>query len=131
MGFPTFCYNQLIIQPPLPSYSFANQTVIITGANTGLGLETARHIARLGASTIIFAVRNTFAGETARQDIESSTGRPGACEVWHLDLGSYESVLSFAEKALHLPRLDALITTPPSQQRSSLLLREATNTRLQ
>ncbi|KAL2814697.1 hypothetical protein BDW59DRAFT_176347 [Aspergillus cavernicola] len=109
MGFGTFVYNQLVVQPPLPSLSFADQTVIITGSNTGIGLETARHIARLGAHKIILGVRNLSAGETARQDIETSTGRPNACEVWHLDLASYDSVLTFADKALSLPRLDALI----------------------
>ncbi|KAL3470543.1 hypothetical protein BJX99DRAFT_267391 [Aspergillus californicus] len=109
MGFLTFAYNQLYIQPPLPSLSFTNQTVIVTGSNTGLGLETARHIARLGAHKVILAVRNLSAGETARHDIEISTGRPGACEAWPLDLADYDSVLAFADRALDLPRLDALI----------------------
>ncbi|KAL5340502.1 hypothetical protein BJX70DRAFT_396748 [Aspergillus crustosus] len=111
MGFPAFFYNQIIVKPSLPATSFANQTIIVTGSSTkpGLGREAARHIARLGAGKIILAVRNTSAGEIAKQDIESSTNRPGVCEVWELDLASYDSVLAFAEKALQLARLDVLV----------------------
>ncbi|KAL4881355.1 hypothetical protein BJY04DRAFT_188714 [Aspergillus karnatakaensis] len=109
MGFPTFCYNQLIVQPQLPTTTFTNQTIIVTGSNTGLGLATARHITKLGAEKVILAVRNTSAGEAARQSIDSTTGRTGVCEVWPLDLSSFDSVLSFADKALTLPRLDVLI----------------------
>ncbi|OJJ52470.1 hypothetical protein ASPSYDRAFT_51893 [Aspergillus sydowii CBS 593.65] len=106
---PSFLYSQLFVTPPLPSKSFADQVVIVTGSNVGLGLEAARHIARLGASKVILGVRNVSAGEAARQDIESSTGRQNAVEVWQLDLSDYDSVLSFAERAQSLPRLDAVI----------------------
>ncbi|OJJ03945.1 hypothetical protein ASPVEDRAFT_43415 [Aspergillus versicolor CBS 583.65] len=106
---PSFLYSQLFVTPPLPSKSYADQVVIITGSNVGLGREAARHIARLGAHKVILAVRNVSAGETARQDIESSTGRPNAVEVWQLDLSDYDSVVSFAERAQSLPRLDAVI----------------------
>ena len=41
--------------------SFAGRTVIITGANSGLGAMTARELARNGAK-IIMAVRNTEQG---------------------------------------------------------------------
>ncbi|CEN59564.1 hypothetical protein ASPCAL02012 [Aspergillus calidoustus] len=109
MGFPTFVYNQLFVHPQLPPYSFAQLVVIITGANTGIGLETARHISRLGAAKVILAVRNLASGEAARASIESSTGRASGIEVWHLDLADTASVLAFADKALALPRLDAFI----------------------
>ncbi|KAL3461425.1 hypothetical protein BJX64DRAFT_261080 [Aspergillus heterothallicus] len=111
MGFPSFVYNQLLVHPQLPPYTFADQTVIITGSNTGIGLETARHISRLGAGKVILAVRNLASGEAAKQSIESSTGRaPDSCvEVWHLDLADTHSVLAFADRALTLPRLDAFI----------------------
>ncbi|KAL2852452.1 hypothetical protein BJY01DRAFT_96757 [Aspergillus pseudoustus] len=111
MGFPTFVYNQLLVHPRLPPYTFADQTVIITGSNTGIGLETARHISRLGAHKVILAVRNLASGEAAKQSIETSTGRaPGTCvEVWHLDLADTHSMLAFADKALALSRLDAFI----------------------
>ncbi|RDW60398.1 putative short-chain dehydrogenase/reductase family protein [Aspergillus mulundensis] len=110
MGFPTFCYNQLLVTPTIPTASFDGQTAIITGSNTGLGLETARHIARLGGSKVILAVRNIAAGEVAAKDIERTTGcAPGTCEVWHLDLASARSVLEFAERAKGLERIDTLV----------------------
>ena len=82
----------------------------MTGSNVGLGKEAARHFARLGASKIILAVRNSAAGEEAKKDIETST-KCGAdvLEVWTLDLLSYESCNAFAERAAKLPRLDVLL----------------------
>ena len=105
-----FLYSQLFVTPKHPDTSFEGQTVIVTGANTGLGKEAVRHIARLGASKVILACRNIKAAEEARQDILTSTKvDPSILEVWQLDLSSYESVKAFAERASKLPRLDVLL----------------------
>lgn len=104
-----FLYSQFLVRPPYPTHSFNGETVLITGANVGLGLEAARHIVRLGAARVILGVRNVQAGEAAAKDIESSTGRSGICEVWKVDLASYESVLAFGGRIANLPRLDAAI----------------------
>ena len=48
--------------------SFAGRTVIITGANSGLGAVTARELAGRGA-TIIMAVRTTCKGEAAARQM--------------------------------------------------------------
>ena len=104
----------LIKQPfqhlPYPASNFFGKTVIITGSNTGLGKEAARHIARLGAKTLILAVRSLEKGEAARQDTEQSTkcGKD-VVQVWHLDMASYSSVLEFVGRATKLQRVDALI----------------------
>lgn len=60
----------------------SGKTYVITGGNSGLGLETARHLVEFSASRVILAVRNLKAGETAREDIEKTTGRKGVVEVW-------------------------------------------------
>ncbi|KGO76128.1 Short-chain dehydrogenase/reductase SDR [Penicillium italicum] len=86
-----------------------DQTVLITGANVGLGLEAARHITRLGAARVILGVRNVAAGKEAKENIEKSTGRLGVCEVWEVDLASHASVLAFGERISKLPKLDAAI----------------------
>ncbi|PGH31738.1 hypothetical protein GX50_05461 [[Emmonsia] crescens] len=111
MGFmAAFFYSQLFVTPKYPNESFANQTIIITGSNTGLGLEAARHFARLDAKKIIIAVRNVVAGEKAKELIETSSGRANICEVWELDLASYASIKAFAQRAsTELPRIDVLL----------------------
>jgi NAD(P)-dependent dehydrogenase (short-subunit alcohol dehydrogenase family) len=82
----------------------------VTGANTGLGLEAARHLVQLGAAKVIMGVRNVTAGEEARADIQATTGISNVAEVWALDLSSYSSVKAFAKRVTEeLDRIDALI----------------------
>lgn len=104
-----FFYSQFFIKPEYATQSFTGQTVIITGANVGLGLEAARHIVRLQAAQVILAVRNPATGEAAKRSIEQSTGRPGVFQVWHFDLASFDSVQSFAERVARLPRVDCVV----------------------
>lgn len=85
-------------------------TYIVTGANTGLGFEAAKHLVALGAAKVILGVRNISAGDAAKIKIEEATGILNVAEVWALDLASYESVKSFAKKVTaELDRVDALI----------------------
>ncbi len=84
------------------------RVAVVTGANAGLGLETVRGLAGLGA-TVVLAVRRPDAGEAARAEIEAA--QPDArLEVMPLDLGSLESIRHFAEafQGTH-DRLDLLI----------------------
>lgn len=106
----SFFYSQLFVKPAYPTRMLNGQTVIVTGSNTGLGKEAARHFARLGAAKLILAVRNTKAGEAAKADIEKTTQcGPGTVEVWPLDLGDYASVKAFASRASReLERVDVL-----------------------
>lgn len=109
-GFmPHFLYAQFFITPPAPTTDLTGKTLIVTGANTGLGKEIARHYVRLNAEKVIIACRSLEKGEAAKKDIEEQTGRKAAIDVWQLDLGSYESVKQFAEKAKTLKRLDSLV----------------------
>lgn len=86
------------------------RTYIVTGANTGLGLEAARHLVRLGSATVIMAVRDPYSGLRALADIESSTGISGVAQAWELDLSSYASVIAFAKRAIEkLDRIDVVI----------------------
>ncbi|KAI4244369.1 MAG: hypothetical protein LQ352_006840, partial [Teloschistes flavicans] len=105
----SFLRDQLITSLPYPSTAHTDQTVIITGANVGLGFEAARHYVRLGAAKVILAVRTVEKGEAAKKEIETSANRQGVVEVWPLDLSSYASVKAFAKRAESLPRLDILL----------------------
>src|SRR5690606_38613238 len=73
--------------------SFSDRTVIVTGANSGLGLVTERELARVGARVII-AVRNTTKGEAAAEQM-TGPGH-GPVEVRALDLQNLASVREFA-----------------------------------
>ncbi|KAI1612043.1 hypothetical protein EDD36DRAFT_272741 [Exophiala viscosa] len=109
----TLLYSQFFNPPPYPANSFANQTVIVTGSNVGLGLEAARHFYRLNCTKLILAVRTISKGQTAKEDIvRSVTHRADAdaIEVWSLDLNSTASTLAFAERVKkELARLDVLV----------------------
>lgn len=106
----SFLYTQLFVKPAYPTRMVNGQTVIVTGSNTGLGKEAAKHFARLGAAKVILAVRNTKAGEAAKTEIEQATQcAAGTVEVWGLDLGDYDSVKGFAGRASReLERVDVL-----------------------
>jgi NAD(P)-dependent dehydrogenase (short-subunit alcohol dehydrogenase family) len=72
------------------------RTAVVTGANSGLGLSTARELARAGAR-VVLACRNLAKGEAARREIEAAA--PGApLELEELDLSSLDSVRGFAER---------------------------------
>ncbi len=70
------------------------RTAIVTGANSGLGLSTARELARHGAR-VVLACRNTDKGEDALGAI-SAVVPQAQLELAPLDLGSLASVESFA-----------------------------------
>jgi NAD(P)-dependent dehydrogenase (short-subunit alcohol dehydrogenase family) len=81
---------------------------VVTGANTGLGFETARFLAA-GAASVVLAVRNVDKGNRAAALIAETV--PGAhVSVQRLDLTSLESIREAAAKlrAAH-PRIDLLI----------------------
>lgn len=105
-----FLHSQFFVKPTVPAADLTGKTVIVTGSNVGLGKEAARHFTRLGASSVILAVRSLDKGEAARKDIETSTGRKDVVKVMQLDMSSYQSVQAFAEKASkELARIDIAV----------------------
>lgn len=87
----------------------SDKTFLITGANSGIGKETALSLARAKARVLI-AVRNVQAGEEAAREIKEQTGNDNV-HVLQLDLGSLQSVRQCVEayKALGLSKLDGII----------------------
>jgi NAD(P)-dependent dehydrogenase (short-subunit alcohol dehydrogenase family) len=74
----------------------SGRTAVVTGANSGLGLVTARELARKGAA-VVLACRNLEKGEAARKEVEAHA--PGAqLELEELDLASLDSVREFADR---------------------------------
>ncbi|MBB5153312.1 SDR family NAD(P)-dependent oxidoreductase [Saccharopolyspora phatthalungensis] len=66
---------------------------VVTGASSGLGVETARALAGTGAE-VTLAVRDTEAGERAAKDIVATTGNT-ALQVAPLDLTDPASIAAF------------------------------------
>ncbi len=67
---------------------------LVTGANSGIGKEAARGLARLGADVVI-ACRDAARGEAARGEIAADTKNPNV-ELVLVDLGSQRSIRDFA-----------------------------------
>jgi NAD(P)-dependent dehydrogenase (short-subunit alcohol dehydrogenase family) len=72
------------------------RTVLVTGGNTGLGLETAVALARDGA-TVVITSRDARKGDAARAEIRERSGRD-AVDVMALDLADLASVREFADR---------------------------------
>ncbi|GAA2694705.1 MULTISPECIES: SDR family NAD(P)-dependent oxidoreductase [Actinosynnema] len=105
----------------------SDRVAVVTGANTGLGFETARVLAERGA-TVVLAVRDAAKGERAAERIA------GKVLVQELDLTSLDSVRAAATalRAAH-PRIDLLINnagvmhTPRRTTRDGFELQFGTN----
>ncbi|KAK0724467.1 hypothetical protein B0H67DRAFT_568018 [Lasiosphaeris hirsuta] len=106
-----FFYRQWTYSPPeVTGVSLAGKTAIVTGSNTGLGLECSRQFLDLGLSKLILAVRNEAKGKAAAAELAKGRDLPaGAIEVWLLDLADYDSIVAFAARAQTLDRLDILV----------------------
>ncbi|KAJ9549822.1 hypothetical protein OSB04_022365 [Centaurea solstitialis] len=107
-------------------------TAIVTGATSGIGLETARVLALRGVH-VVMPVRNVEAGKKVKESIAEKI--PNAkLEVMELDISSLESVRTFASQycskghPLNILILNAGIMTPPfSLSKDGIELQFATN----
>ncbi|KAI0183716.1 short-chain dehydrogenase/reductase [Xylaria flabelliformis] len=110
--------------PTDPNVSFSGKTVLVTGANTGLGFQAAQKYAALGADRLILGVRSQAKGEEAKQAITKSTGHANI-DVLTVDLASLNSVQAFVEKlSKSTTRLDVALLNAglgnPAYQKSAL-----------
>jgi NAD(P)-dependent dehydrogenase (short-subunit alcohol dehydrogenase family) len=84
------------------------KTVVITGGNSGIGLETAVALAQAGAKTLI-TVRDRARGEAAVADIKARSGRDDV-DLVVFDLGSIASTRQGAADILaRCDRIDVLV----------------------
>ncbi|KAI0197608.1 short-chain dehydrogenase/reductase [Astrocystis sublimbata] len=98
--------------------SFKGKTVLVTGANTGMGYQAALKYAQLGASTLVLAVRDASKGEEAKARIASQVTVGLDIIVKTVDLSTFDSVKAFAQDInesipkLHVIELCAGIMAP-------------------
>ena len=95
-----------------PPGSLKDTTILITGANTGLGLESARRLAAAGAN-IVVAARSKAKADAAVKEISSFTSAGSAVGV-ELDLADLASVKSLptrlaAALGTDAPAIDVLM----------------------
>lgn len=80
------------------------KTVIVTGANSGIGKATAAGIVKL-QGRVIMACRDPDRAEEAAREIRQQTGADSAqVAVKHLDLASLKSVQTFCENIIKVVR---------------------------
>ena len=88
------------------STNISNKVIVITGASSGLGEATARHLASLGAHVVLGARRKDRLTDIAK-DIHSAGGK---AEVVVTDVTQKESVDALIQAAIdHYGRIDVLI----------------------
>ena len=117
LGAPTdspgvlFLKSQLwsTVQWPPETTNLEGKVAIVTGSNTGLGLEASRQLLSHGLSSLIIAVRSTSKGEQVASKFQAQY--PSAkIYVWPLEMESYDSIQAFARRVeAELPRLDIVI----------------------
>ncbi|KAK2743806.1 hypothetical protein FQN57_004743 [Myotisia sp. PD_48] len=111
-----------LFPPSDPIQSLEGKTVLITGGTSGLGFEAAKKYISLGVASLIIGCRNAERGsevkklleERSRQHIKQRTlGNDSGSDdiarihIWPLDMSSYDSVKSFAERVdSQVSRLD-------------------------
>ncbi|MER5527226.1 SDR family NAD(P)-dependent oxidoreductase [Streptomyces sp. NPDC002677] len=96
----------------------SGRRAIVTGANSGIGVETARALAARGAE-VTLAVRRPEAGEQVAADLRKATGND-AIHVGRLDVADLDSVRAFTtawQGPLHILINNAGIMMPPELER--------------
>ena len=87
----------------------SGRTCVVTGANSGLGLEASRQLAALGADVVLVG-RNPERLEPARASVEESARAGASITTEVIDLSSLESVRAGAARLLaSSPQIDVLI----------------------
>jgi len=90
------------------SVDLSNQAIMVTGANAGLGFETSRQLAQLGA-TVHMIARNQKRGEAAQAELKSLTGNENI-HLHVIDMSLMSDINRFSEIFLsEHGKLDVLI----------------------
>ncbi|KAK7014140.1 hypothetical protein VNI00_019378 [Paramarasmius palmivorus] len=95
-------------QAPVLKADLTGQTIVVIGANTGLGYEAAKHFASMKPGRLVLGCRDRDKGDAAATRIKAETGYQA--EVWDIDLSRFASVKAFVDKfEKECGRLDILV----------------------
>ncbi|CAD7084127.1 unnamed protein product [Hermetia illucens] len=104
-------------------YSLKDKIYIITGANSGLGFQTARALAKRGA-TVVICCRSMDRANQAIEKIQAETSE-GRLVALQLDLGSFASIRECASQIkTHFPQFDCLINNAGVSVKSKQFTKE-------
>jgi NAD(P)-dependent dehydrogenase (short-subunit alcohol dehydrogenase family) len=88
--------SQQVIDANVPE-KYTNYLTVITGCNTGIGLDTAKNFYRKGAH-VVMACRSMDRMQEAKKTIQDEIKEGGELECMTLDLGSLQSIQDFVEE---------------------------------
>ena len=98
------------------NYDLTNKTIIVTGANSGIGKAASIQLAKLGAH-IVMMCRNRERGEQALADVKAAANS-GKVELILVDMASQASVRNAVNEFLgRHTRLDVLRRAHPPRRR--------------
>ncbi|KAG1870212.1 short-chain dehydrogenase [Suillus subalutaceus] len=81
---------------PISTADVSDQSLVVVGANVGLGNEAAVHLAQLKPKSLLITSRDEVKCERSKADVEIRSGMTGI-ESWPLELCSFDSVRSFVD----------------------------------
>ncbi|KAH7908240.1 short-chain dehydrogenase [Hygrophoropsis aurantiaca] len=82
---------------PLASGNISDKTIVVTGANVGLGLEASVHLARMKPGKLIVTCRDDEKCERTAQAIEQRISGTNLA-AWPLELSTFDSVRAFVDR---------------------------------
>ncbi|KAG1785468.1 uncharacterized protein HD556DRAFT_1458535 [Suillus plorans] len=85
-----YVIDQWSVVPPVETADLSGKTVLVVGANVGIGLEASKHFARMRSARLIIACRSEAKGKVALGEIGQEIGYNG-CELWTVDLANFAS----------------------------------------
>ncbi|KAJ6540465.1 hypothetical protein B0H19DRAFT_1175721 [Mycena capillaripes] len=104
-----FVRDQYARQPSVCKADLTGKTIVVLGANTGLGFEAAKHFGTMNPGRLVLACRSQSRGQAAMEELNAATGYSKA-ELRIIDLADFKSTIQFADKFQYDGgRLDILV----------------------
>mmetsp|Transcript_14490 Transcript_14490/g.54718 ORF Transcript_14490/g.54718 Transcript_14490/m.54718 type:complete len:379 (-) Transcript_14490:695-1831(-) len=121
-------YETYVRGPAPPLVDMQGKVVFVTGANTGIGKETAKQLLERDA-TVVFACRSEPRARKAIEDCLRATGRPATRAVFvQLDLSNSKSVRDFCEKCKEMGLSpDVVVANAGLMQKDEIMTSESIN----